>query len=85
MGTGLALPYYWAINNDKDLTFTPKIYTGHKSLFFTEYRQAFKRSYLQLDTSYSKGYSEPSANKMSGSRNHFFGRYDLDFSNDHSY
>jgi len=85
VGSGLALPYYWAINNDKDLTFTPKIYTGHKSLFFTEYRQAFKRSYLQLDTSYSQGYSEPSANKMSGSRNHFFGRYDLDFSNDPSY
>ena len=26
VGAGFAMPYYWAISNDKDLTFTPKIY-----------------------------------------------------------
>ena len=28
LGTGLKLPYFWAINNDKDFTFTPKIFTS---------------------------------------------------------
>ena len=44
-GTGFALPYYWAINNDKDLTFTPKIYTKENVLFLNEYRQALKMDF----------------------------------------
>ena len=46
LGTGFALPYYWAIQNDKDVTFTPKIYSQENPLFFTEYRQAFKNAFL---------------------------------------
>jgi len=85
IGTGFALPYYWAINHDKDLTFTPKIYSGHKSLFLTEYRQAFKNSFLLMDTSYTAGYENPSGTQTPGSRNHFFAKFDMDLSKDDSY
>ena len=85
IGTGFALPYYWAINHDKDLTFTPKIYTGHKSLFLTEYRQAFKNSFLLLDTSYTQGYENPSGSQTGGSRNHIFAKFDMKLNKDDSY
>ena len=32
LGMGFAQPYYWAINKDKDLTFTPKIYARENIL-----------------------------------------------------
>ena len=72
MGGGLALPYYWAINNDKDLTFTPKVYAGENLLILNEYRQAFKNGFLILDTSYTEGYKNTTSKKTGGSRNHIF-------------
>jgi len=86
IGSGLNIPYYWAISNDKDLTFTPKFYSGaHKSLFLTEYRQAFERSFLILDAGFTQGYDEPDITKTDGSRNHLYGKFETDFSNDPSY
>ena len=85
VGTGFALPYYWAINNDKDLTFTPKIYTKENALFLNEYRQAFRNGFLTLDTSYTQGYKNTSSTKTDGSRNHIFADLNLDFNQDESY
>ena len=85
LGTGFALPYYWAINNNKDLTFTPKIYTKENVLFLNEYRQAFKNGFLTLDTSYTEGYSKTSTTKTSGSRSHIFADLNLNFNKDESY
>ena len=63
VGTGFALPYYWAINNDKDLTFSPKFYANENTLFLNEYRQAFRNGSLTLDTGYTEGYKNTSSNK----------------------
>jgi len=85
VGAGFALPYYWAINNDKDLTFAPKIYTEENVLFLNEYRQAFRNGFLTLDTSYTEGYKNTSSTKTAGSRNHIFADLNLDFNQDESY
>ena len=85
VGAGFALPYYWAINNDKDLTFTPKIYTKENVLFLNEYRQAFKNGFLTLDTSYTEGYQNASTKKTTGSRNHIFADIDFNFNENESY
>ena len=85
VGTGFALPYYWVIDNDKDITFTPKIYAKEKVLFLNEYRQAFKNAFLTLDTSFTEGYKNTSATKTSGSRNHIFANLDINFSESESY
>ena len=85
VGTGFALPYYWAISNDKDLTFTPKIYNNENLLFLNEYRQAFQSGFLTLDTSYTEGYKNTTSAKTTGSRNHIFGNLDLNFNQDDSY
>jgi len=84
-GTGSATPYYWAISDSKDLTFTPKIYTQESILILNEYRQAFKNGFLTLDTSFTEGYKNTSPTKTPGSRNHIFANLDLNFSQDESY
>ena len=85
VGNGFATPYYWAISNDKDLTFTPKIYNKENPLFLNEYRHAFKNGFLTLDTSYTEGYKNTSAIKTKGSRNHIFTNLYYDFTQDESY
>ena len=85
VGTGFALPYYWAISDNKDLTFSPKIYTKENVLFLNEYRQAFRNGFLTLDTSYTEGYKNTSSTKTGGSRNHIFADFNLNFNQDESY
>ena len=84
-GVGTALPYYWAINNDKDLTFSPKFYEDENILFLNEYRQAFSNGFLTLDTGYTEGYKNTSATKSTGSQNHIFANLNLNLNQDESY
>ena len=85
VGNGFALPYYWAISNDRDLTFTPKIYNNENILFLNEYRQAFRNGFITLDTSYTEGYKNTDSTKTDGSRNHVFANLDFNFNKDDSY
>ena len=85
IGSGFGLPYYWAISRDKDMTFTPKIYANENVLFLNEYRQAFKNSFLTLDTSYNQGYKNTSSTNTDGSRNHIFAKLDFDWSKEKDY
>ncbi len=41
LGTAIQVPYFWAISDDKDLTFDPTIYASNYPLITGEYRQAF--------------------------------------------
>ena len=82
LGTGSATPYYWAISKNKDLTFTPKLYTNENALFLNEYRQAFRNGFLTLDTSFQEGYRNTSSKKTEGSRSHIFANLDLNFGKD---
>ena len=85
LGTGVAVPYYWAINNDKDMTFTTKPYSKEGMLFLNEYRQAFSKGFFTLDSSYTTGYKNNSKTKTKGSRNHIFSKLDLNLSEEDSY
>ena len=77
MGTGINLPYFLDMGNDKDLTLTPKIYLNDNPVILAEYRQDFKNSFLILDTSYTQGYKKKDNKKSSGSRSHFFSKFNL--------
>lgn len=80
IGRTAKIPYFFEINDNSDLTFTPIIYENENSIFLTEYRKQNKHSNLFLDTSYSKGYKNinkkgddgQNLNRTGGSRNHFF-------------
>ena len=88
LGQTIKIPYFYAIDNSKDLTFTPIYYFDEKSLFLAEYRQQNLKSKFYLDTSFTQGYKKLNKidangneiNRTDGSRNHFFfnflGSYD---------
>ena len=65
----LSLPYYFAIDTNKDATFYPRLFTDEKFLLQTEYRQVNKNINHIIDFSYFID------NKKNNSKNHFF--YDV--------
>ena len=83
LGDTYKLPYFWAINESSDLTFTPIIYQNENSVFLTEYRKQNYNSKFFIDASYNQGYRNldkkslagESLNRTDGSRNHFFFNY----------
>ena len=81
LGEGLSIPYFWAINKDKDLTLTNKFYASENPLFLGEYRQAFKNSNLIFDFGYTEGYKKTTNVKKEGDKNHFFSKFVKNFSN----
>ena len=81
LGEGLSIPYFWAINKEKDLTLTNKLYASEHPLFLGEYRQALNNSNLIFDFGYTDGYKKTSDVKISGPKNHFFSKFVKNFSN----
>ena len=80
LGQTIKTPYFWAINDNRDLTFTPIYYFDENSIFLTEYRQQNEKSKFYIDSSYTQGYKninkkDNSGNEIKrtdGSRNHLF-------------
>ena len=52
LGSGFKVPFYIALDKDKDFTFTNKLYVDENPLHIGEYRQAFKDSNLILNMGY---------------------------------
>ena len=72
LGAGISIPYFWALNNDKNLTLTNKLFANENPLFLGEYHQAFKNSNLLTDFGFTEGYKKTSNKKRAGDRSHFF-------------
>ena len=85
VGLGVGVPYFWAISHDKDLTFSPRLYSQENPIILNEYRQAFKNGSFILDTSYTSGYKETTSTKTKGSRSHIFSDLDFNLADDASY
>jgi len=64
LGAALNLPYFLVLSNNKDLTFSPRLYTNNKYLVQSEFRHVDKNSKNIIDFSVLK-------NKKN-SKNHFF-------------
>ena len=79
LGLSLTLPYFWAVNDDKNLTLTSRLFTDEHPLFFGEYHQAFKDSNLYSDFSFTEGYKNNSATKAPGDKSHFFSKFVSNF------
>ena len=52
-GSWVNIPYFKVINEEKDITFNPRIYADDKFILQSEYRQAFEKSNLKSDFSYN--------------------------------
>ena len=79
LGIGADLPYFWAINDDRDLTISSKLFASEHPLFIGEYKQAFKNSNLIVDSGYTQGYKNTSKTKKSGNKSHFFTKFIKNF------
>ena len=79
LGLSLNLPYFWAINNDKDLTINSRLFVSEHPLFLGEYRQAFKNSDLILDFGHTEGYKKITSKKKAGDKSHFFSKFTKNF------
>ena len=79
LGTGISIPYFFAINNDKNFTLTNKIYNSENPLFLGEYHQAFKQSNFFADFGFTEGYKKSSSTKKTGEKSHFFSKFVKNF------
>ncbi len=79
LGFGTSIPYFFAINNDKNFTFTSRIYNTENPLFLGEYHQAFKNSFFLTDFGYTEGYKNTNKVKRSGEKSHLFSKFSKNF------
>ena len=70
LGFSTKIPYYLAIDVDKDMTISPRLYSNNNLFVQTEYRQSFENSNLVTDFSY---------NKKDNSNSHFFANLSSNF------
>ena len=76
LGRTVKTPYFIEISKDKDLTITPIYYFDENHIYNSSYRQAFENGFLNVETSYSKGYKRlDQQGRTEGSRNYFFVDY----------
>ncbi len=76
-GTWVNIPYFGAIDIDKDFTFKPRIYFDDKFILQSEYRQAFENSNFIADVSYN--------NDGKNTNSHFFAKNSGVFKNGNTY
>ena len=79
LGSGVEIPYFWAISDDKNFTVTNKIFYKENPLLIGEYHQAFKGSELITNFGYTAGYKKTSVNKKRGDKSHFFSNFVKNF------
>ena len=72
LGSSLTVPYFWAINDNKDLTINNRLFASENPLFVGDYRHVFKDSNLDINFGYTGGYKKESINKKKGDKSHFF-------------
>ena len=75
LGFGFSVPYFLAIDKDKNFTFETKLYVDENPLFLGEYHQAFKNSYFYADFGYTEGYKKNTLKKKAGEKSHFFSKF----------
>ena len=79
LGPSISVPYFFAINEDKNFTLTNRFFERENPLFLGEYHQVFKNSELYADFGYTDGYKETSASKKPGQKSHFFSKFAKNF------
>ena len=79
LGSGVSIPYFWAMNNDKNFTITSRLFVDENPLFLGEYHQVFKNSNFMTDFGHTEGYKKTSDTKKAGSKSHFFTKFTKNF------
>ena len=78
LGRSFTLPYFYVIDDNSDLTFTPRIFSSEKYLFQTEYRKINNNINHQMDIGFNKGHATLT-NTKNNSRSHIYSNTVIDF------
>ena len=81
LGRSLRLPYFLAIDKDKDFTLNTRIFTSENPLYLGEYRQVFKNSKAIIDLGFTEGFKKTSGTKK-GDKSHIFTKFFHSFKGD---
>ena len=76
MGSSVAIPYFHALSNDSDITFTPTIFGKNQKMFQSEYRKVFKNSYFEADFGHVRDYKSSVEKNKKKNISHFFSKFD---------
>ena len=79
LGAGITVPYFFAINDETNFTFTNKLYVSENPLLMGEFHKVYKNSQLLADFGYTEGFKKTNAKKKPGKKNHFFSKYIQNF------
>ncbi len=79
LGSGLFIPYFWAISDDKNFTLNNKLFVDEHPLFTGEFHQAFKNSNFLADFGFTEGYKKTSLTKKAGDKSHLFSKFIKNF------
>tara|TARA_B100000886_G_scaffold338063_1_gene300111 strand:+ start:200 stop:2596 length:2397 start_codon:yes stop_codon:yes gene_type:complete len=79
LGAGINIPYFFAINDDKNFTLSSRLFERENPFLNGEYHQAFKDSNLYADFGYTKGYKKTTDTKKAGEKSHIFAKYVRNF------
>ena len=79
LGFGASIPYFFAIDKDKNFTLTSNLYFDENPLITGEYHQVFKDSSLIADFGFTEGYKKTSSTKKEGSKSHIFSKFVKNF------
>ncbi len=74
LGSSIQTPYYVALSDNKDYTFSPTLFSENILKFQNEYRQENKDSSFVADFSFVNGYKSKTENKKN-SITHLFSKY----------
>ena len=79
LGSGISIPYFWAINHDKNFTVTSRLFVDENPLMLGEYHQVFENTNFLTDFGYTEGYKKTSKTKKPGNKSHFFSKITKNF------
>ena len=79
LGFGISVPYFFDVNDDKNFTFTNRIFATENPLYLGEYHQAFRNSNFYIDAGISEGFKKTSSTKKAGGKSHFFSKFTKKF------
>ena len=79
LGAGVTIPYFFAMNKDKNFVLTNKLYVSENPLIIGEYHQAFKNSNFLFDFGYTDGFKKTDSKKRPGEKSHFFSEFTKNF------
>ena len=79
LGFGASIPYFFAIDKDKNFTLTSNLFFDENPLITGEYHQVFKDSSFIADLGFTEGYKKTSSTKKKGSKSHLFSKFVKNF------